>query len=360
VLCASLSVLALVGTGCGGSDEGGATNGEGTAGPSSTQGGSVPSLTVALASPAADVLNRIASEKGYFKDEGVDVALEENTAANTPTLVASGKVDLAVYSTGGPASLSLQGQDVSIIYGLTDGSQAGYVIVSTDAGAPARLEDLRDVDNCVIATQAVGTAAYGNAVKYNKDLDLGCQITPLQDATSQAGALASGRASAIVGSYSNFAQLIAAKKAKIILDTGDPAQREKYLGDNYLLSEVFGRTDKVKDKAAALTPYLKALDKARQYFLASSSDDLVDELAGMEAYKGLTKDAVKISLEEYRPHFQKASSTNGYVSKGQWDNTVQQLVTLGLPGFDASSPRLSYDQMVDMSYFITALGQPKQ
>jgi len=304
--------------------------------------GSTPSLTIALASVASDVPNRIALEKGLFEKHGVKVTLDENVGQNVPSVVASGRADLGVYSLGGPASLAAKGQKVSVLYDLGAGSGSGSVLVD----AHSKVKTLDELHGCTMVTQATGTASYGNARRYNADQKLGCKVSPLADPAAQIGAVVSGHADAIVGTLSNYAAAIKEGKLKVIVDTAKPTDQAKYVNPNYPLVILFGRKDKIAEKEKALTAYFQALDEATQVFKDSSDQEVAQIVKGESAYKGMSVDQVAASVKDFRASFQIASDA-GLITASQWQDALDAMSLFGIPGLDVHNSALSYDNIVD-------------
>lgn len=346
-ILAIVGLLALGAGACGSDDEEGGAAGD----------GGVQQLNIAIAASAVGVLERIAAQEGLFEQNGLDVTLQENTGQNTPNILAAGRADLAVFSIGAPASLAAKGLDISIIYALTGGSQSASVFAGTGPDSPKSLEDLKGRDGCTIVTQAVGSAAYGNAVRYNREFALGCKISPLADPAAQVGALAAGRADAVVGTAGNFAEAIEQGEMRILVDTSKPEARERYLGQNYPLAVVFGVADRLDEESDAIVRYIKAVDAAAKMFRDTPTDQLVEQLKGMEGYEGMTPAGIALSLDEFRDHFQVASS-GGYITEPQWDAARAALGTFNISGLKADTPAIAYDEIVDTAYYRDALGEP--
>lgn len=330
--------LALTGCGSGDSDD--------TAGDNE-----LASLTVAMPSIGTGVPDRIADARGYFKDEGLDVTFMENTAANTSNILIAGRADLAAFSIGGPTGLAAKGKDIGIIYAAIAGSGSGSVLVSADRDDLKNIEDLKSVDNCTIVTQATGSAAFGNAGRYNDEFDLGCKISPLADPGAQVGAIAADNAVAIVGTPGNFAKAVNDGVLKVLVDTTDPQVREKYFSENYPLAVLFGLTPTLEKKSDSVKAYVRALDKASKDLMAGDPKALAEEVKGSDAYAGMTPDAIALSIEEFRTSYQIASD-GGAITREQWDSALKALKSFAIPGLDTTAPKLQYDAIIKTDEFV--------
>ncbi len=142
----------------------------------------------------------IAKEKGYFKDQGLNVTIQEPADPNLPPkLVAAGKVDLAVY------------YQPSLIHGIASGlplAWAGTLIATPLDGLlvleKSPIKSLKDMKGKTIGLNIGGIEnailntlfePYGFGAKDVKLVNVGWNLS---------SSLLSGRVDAIMGGYRNF------------------------------------------------------------------------------------------------------------------------------------------------------------
>ncbi len=349
VVVVSIAALAAI-AGCGGDDS--TDSGSSSVGDS---GGSKPTLKVALPTAGADSLNYVADSEGFFADEGVDVEIIGNTGANLATMVASGQADIGVFGAGSPLLTAAQGKPSSIIYALTGGGQGGSIV------GPPETKTLADLQaksgDCRIGSFPPGSSAYGYANLYKQTADLDCDIVPLPDVASQIGALSAGRVDALVGAYPNFASTIDEGKATLLMDSRDPAQRQKYIGRDFVEVVLYGDKANLQSKGDALVPYLKALKKAADYIGDQDPAEVAAEIKDQPALAETTQDQVESDVASLSV-YQYLGSDDGFITEPQWDFALTRIALWGLPGFDPQAPSSSYAEAIDMSYYEKAFGVP--
>jgi ABC-type nitrate/sulfonate/bicarbonate transport system substrate-binding protein len=344
-------VLAVLAAGCGSSSSGSKSSSGSTV--PSAQGSS--SLTVGIPAVAADVLTYVAQANGYFKQQGLKVNIVDNTGANTASLLVSGKLDIALYSAPTALLISGQGKPTSVIYGLGGESQGASVFGA--AGKVTSMSRLASMKSCRIATYPPGSNTYGAAEFYKQKYGLKCSLVPFQDPGSQLGALESGHADAIVGSYPNYAGAVAAKKIVTIIDTRNPTQRAQALGVDYVTVAYFGMTSVLKSKRPAVTKFLKAINQSVQYVKGKSGAQIATLLNQFSVFGGLTPSVRLTTVSSIIPYLL-TGSDDGYITPSQWKLALQKYGTWGLPSFTPSASTNSYAQRVDMSYYTAAIGKP--
>jgi ABC-type nitrate/sulfonate/bicarbonate transport system substrate-binding protein len=309
--------------------------------------GSPLELVVGMPTTAADSLNYVAAQAGFFEDNNVNVEIQDNLGANTASLLASGQVDVIAHAAGVPIAVAVQGRQTSIIYSLTGGGQGGSVVGNPDV---ASLEDLRDRSDCRIGSFAAGSSAFGFAQLYAENLGLDCDFVPFQDAASQVGALAAKRVDAVVGAYPNFSQAVDQGQATVLVDTRDEKQAEKYVGEPYSEVVISGLTDNLKEKSDAVVRYLRGLAAAAEYI---ADTDPAEVAAVMKKQASLAERTVEqvesdvTTLEAYR--FK--GTDEGHISEKQWDLARERIADWGIQGYSPDDEKFAYDAQVDMSYY---------
>jgi ABC-type nitrate/sulfonate/bicarbonate transport system substrate-binding protein len=349
VMVAGVAALA---TGCGDSSSDASSS---ATTPNATKAAPVETLTVGIPAVAADVLTYIAQAKGYFTQQGVKVNIVDNTGANTSSLVVSGKLDIALYSAPTALIVAGQGKPTSIIYGLGGESQGASLFGAT--GKVTSIDKLKALKSCRIATYPPGSNTYGAAVFYKQKYGLKCDLVPFQDPGSQLGALESGRADVIVGSYPNYAGAVGQKKIVAIIDTRDPKQRADAIGTDYVTVVYFGLTDKLKSKSAAVAKFLKAVNQSVDFAKQSSPQAIADLLKQFTVFGSLTPEGRLTTVSSILPYLL-GGSQDGYITPDQWSLALKNYGTWGLPKFDPNAAVNSLQQRVDMSYYKNGIGAP--
>lgn len=335
---AAVLALALAGAGCGDDEDSG-----GSSGPKREQ------VKLGISTASTDIVNLVGEAKGFFEQAGVDVDVETNTAANTPTLVTSGQIDLGGYSSTSPLQTNLQGRRTSIVYGISGGGVGGVTVAQPDG--PDTLEALRDVDDCRMGAFPPGTSSYGAAAYFNESLKLGCDIVPFQDPPAILGALAAGRISVAVSGYTNLSTAIDQHKVKMVLDTRKPEVRAKYVGENIPEVVFFGMRDKLQGKKDAIARWLRGYQTARRYVAdPANADAVVGILKKVDDFAPMSEDQIKRNVLDTFLAYMPAGGDDGRIAQGTWDTALKRYAGWKVPNFDQSASAVSYGQAVDMSY----------
>jgi ABC-type nitrate/sulfonate/bicarbonate transport system substrate-binding protein len=344
-LAAVLSGLIILGSAAGG------------AASSTRQHGASAEDTLHLAFPGyatTTMLTYIATANGYFKHLGLAIYLSDGVGANTTALLVSGRADIVSYGSTSPLSLANQGKQTSTIYADNGGGNSGFMI-GNNSSAPT-LAALESLKSCVIATFAVGSPPYGYTVQYEHELGINCRIIPFSSVPSMIAALVAGSADAAVLSFSTFASTLAAGEAKVLIDTRIPSVRQKYVGGNFIESTEVGLPANLKAKRSAVIKWLKGENLARKW-LKTHTDKQAAALLGKFGKFG--SDTLLIQKVAAQRAYMNAGNTNGYITAGQWNYSLQRFSAFDLPNYSPSNPAYSYGNLVDMSYYDAAIGKPR-
>ncbi|MEX2194317.1 MAG: ABC transporter substrate-binding protein [Thermoleophilaceae bacterium] len=346
-LAALLLAASLAVAGCGDDDDDGGGNGEASQ--------NLQALKVGIPTVASDFTSYVADSQGFFEEEGLDVTIQDGTAANTASLVSSGDVDIAQFAAATPLVVSAQGRQTSIIYGLSGGGQGGSII-----GAPGEvdtIEKFRELSDCRIGTFPPGSSAYGYAALYNENLDLGCDLVPFQDAPSQIAALAANRVDVIVGALGNWTEALGDEQVVLLMDSRDPDQREEFIGEPFPETVFWGIAETLESKRESVAAFLSGIDKARQFLQDSSTEEIAEAVSEYESFSSLPEAALHNGIETFKAYVG-VGSDDGFITEDQWSVGLERYALWGLPRFDAQADSNSYENAVDMSYYTDGIGEP--
>jgi ABC-type nitrate/sulfonate/bicarbonate transport system substrate-binding protein len=308
-------------------------------------------IKVVMATLTSDSLNLVAKSEGFFAKRGLNVVFVVSNPTMLTSVVASGQADIGLHATGIPLSINAAGRKTAIIFATTGGGQGGSMF-----GAPGltAVEPLKGRTGCKIGTLSAGTSAAGYAVLYKQQLGLPCDIVPFQDIPSQIGALSAKHIDAIVGAYPNFAPAVADGKATLVVDTRDPEQSQKYLGDPFPEVVAFGLADNLASKRSAIVSYLQALADAQSFIettpIASIAEAEKRNLPELSERPLAVVESDLKALQAYRWR----GSDRGHITEPQWKLALSRIALWGLSNFSVENPVFSYSAAVDMSYYEAA------
>ena len=333
LLAAGATSVVLVGCG-GGSDAGSSAN------------SASESLTVEVSSTATDILNYIAEGKGYFKKENVKVKIDGNAGPNAITQVVSGKADVAGYGGSTPLVVAGQGKPTSIIYGISGGGVGGVMIANPEK--VKSVADLQKLDKCKLGAFPEGSSSYGYAEIYVKNLGLKCDVIPFQGNAPLVGAVAAGRIDAAVVGYANAATTIEQRNLPILIDTRDPAQRQKYSGDDIVEVTFWATKAGVEKNREAIVRWIRAIDRAREFLLDKANiNEVTDILAANKDFTGFAKKNIQSDIVEPFISYVEAGNEKGFITKKTWQESIDRYELFGIKGFKASDPENAYDTAMD-------------
>lgn len=296
----------------------------------------------------------VAEAKNLFAKNGLDVnVVSYNTSGTTANVVASGKVDLQLFTAPLGLELAEHGKPISVVYELSSFNAQSMSVI----GNPSitSIAQLRKLSVCRIATTAVGTVPYAYAVRYLKAQHLKCQIINESTVAPLLAAVGSGYAQAGIVTYSNALKALAAKQVSLLLNPlkVPKALAKKLVPTEYPSFVVFGLRSAVKKHAEAVTRFVKALREANAILVKTSPKTLGVWTSKLKAFAGtpapLLADAWTGTMSQIQ-----TGPNAGYITPDAWKAALEGFKQWGLPQYKATDPALSYNQVVDMSFFNNA------
>lgn len=293
----------------------------------------------------------IAFEKGYFKDEGLQVELKYFDAANALSVaVAGGDVQYGTTAiTGSLFNLAEKGAVKVIAGSLSEAPDVpGAVILASNKAYEAGLTDPSKLSGKTFGATTAGSSFHYMLAQIAaaEGVDMkSVQLKPLQKLGAVVGALGSGQIDAWVIQPSVAGKMIADGAAQKIGDYNayDP---------DYQVTAVFTATANTTDERATTEAFLRALSRGADDYNAAFVDKTaepadVDALVGM-VHKHISPDMPR---EEFAP-----TVTNGSmrVNKGlalSVTSVGKQLDFLKAEGLVADA--ITVDMLVDPSFVET-------
>lgn len=290
----------------------------------------------------------IAFERGYFRDEGLDVDMKFFEAAQPMSVaVAAGDVDYGMTAiTGGLISLAEKGT-LKVIGGAlaeSPGVPGAMILASKAAFADGM------TDSSKIAGHSFGTTTAGSSFHYmlNKTADANhipmseIHMRPLQKVGALVGALTSGQIDGWIIQPSIGNGLVTDGHAVKI---GDFNQ----IDPNYQVTVVFSSTAMARDERATTQAFLRALAKGVHDYNAAFVDHTADA-AEVAALSGIVHKYVQEDLSD--DDFAKVMSTTSMrMNEGlalSLASVNDQLDWFRREGM--VSPDITNDMVLDTSY----------
>ena len=294
----------------------------------------------------------IALGDDIFQKHGVEVEVTnfDGVAAGLAQLAAD-QIDLFFFTPALGLNLANNGVEISYIYRFSD--------LDFRYGAFATIPSIHSFDElkamgsgCRLAAPSVGTSLYALALAFQKAYGLTCEIVPQASGNLQIPSLASGEVQAAVAIPT---MAYTAEQSGVVNILHDPrtvseADGEKVFADRYPHMIVFGKKAVLEEKREAVVRFVSALQEASGVLASSTPEQLTQIALKVETFA--TTDPV-LSAETWKIVKTQVPTgpDPGRISEDEWNKTLQGLVTWGVEGLDPADPDISYDAVVDMSYF---------
>ncbi|MFD0916249.1 ABC transporter substrate-binding protein [Pseudahrensia aquimaris] len=227
----------------------------------------------------------VAMERGYFKEEGLDVEFKFFQAAQPMAVaVASGDVDYAVTAiSGGLISLAEKGA-AKVIGGalMEEAGIDGQKILVSDAAFKAGITDPSKLDGKAWAVTQAGSSFHYMGAKIAEKEGIKLSYKPLQKVGAVIGALKTGQVDAwsIVPHIAK--PLSGGGSVHMIGNVADYVP-------NYQVTVVFTSADNAANKRDTTVAFLRAFSKGAADFNAALVDKTAGEAAGEEMVKLIHK-----------------------------------------------------------------------
>jgi ABC-type nitrate/sulfonate/bicarbonate transport system substrate-binding protein len=329
------------------------------AGATASHSASADRLKIALPGNSVfQALVYIGAAKHYFQKLGLAVEIQDLLGAGVNNLVVAGQADVSSFTPTVPMLTAKQGKPLSIFYAFGGGGAGGSLMVRSGITS---LAQLKSISNCKVTSLGAGASSYAFFFQLKRSLGLSnCTLNPLPTFGAQLGAVASGNVDAIVGSLSSFYGAISAGQVHVLLDASKPAIRKQYYSDPPGILEVtlYGTKANLSAKRPAIIKLIKGMNQARQFLNHHTPAQVAAVLNAFQPFTTISPGDIPKAVSYLRPFFASGNS-NGYITQGQWNQSLQGYKDFGIAGFDASDSTYTYKNMIDMSYYDQALGKPK-
>jgi NitT/TauT family transport system substrate-binding protein len=304
----ALAGAVLATAACGG--DGGSSGGDSASGSGSGSGGELTELRIAATSvdslPFMAIL-QVAAEKGWCKDEGLDVSfISGSGGGNTLRTVSTGDADIAI--TGGPAVVLAQQQspDALTIIGSWFQVNDFYFIGPEDV----------DAESATLGVTGAGSTTQLLASYIKNEKMPGVEIVELGGGMGDAWAAArSGSITAGWAMHPFITDKVANEGAKVVITARD------VIGD-FPADLVAANATYAEENPDALTGFFNCAQKANEY-MVTDTDAAAEDLSpilGIEA--ALLADGIRDT-----PDLEKAYSLN--VDKDALETLSDMLVSNG-------------------------------
>ena len=259
----------------------------------------------------------VAREKGYFKEQGLDVDIQMPADTNDPLkLVAANQIDIAMSYQ--PQVLVARSEDIPVqSFGAIVRHPLNQLMVPVD-GKVQSPKDLAGktvgypsipLDEAIVGTMV---KADGGDVGKVKMVDVGWDLIP---------AMATKKTDALIGGYINHEKLLLDKEGHP-MRTLNPA--DYGVPDYYELVMVASEKG-LKEKPEVFKKFMAAITKGQKYVQDHPEDGLSILMSHEDKTSPLEKDVETKSLQILIPLMDAKEKPFGYQDPQTWEKTAQWL-----------------------------------
>jgi len=259
----------------------------------------------------------VAKEKGYFKEQGLDVDIKMPADTNDPLkLVAANQVDMAISYQ--PEVLVARGENIPVkSFAALVRHPLNQLMVPANGPikSPKDLEGKTigypsiPLDEAIVQTMVKSDG--GNPQKI-KMVDVGWDLIP---------AMATKKTNALIGGYINHEKLLLEKEGHPILALNP---KEYGVPDYYELVLV-GSEKGLKEKPEVFKKFMAAITKGQKYVQENPEKGLSILLKNADKSSPLDKDVETKSLQILLPLMDAKEKAFGYQDPQTWKNVAEWL-----------------------------------
>lgn len=259
----------------------------------------------------------VAKEKGYFKEQGLDVDLKMPADTNDPLkLVAANKVDMAISYQ--PEVLVARGENIPVKSFAALVRHPLNQLLVPENGPVKSPKDLEGktigypsipLDEAIVQTMVKSD---GGDPKKIKMVDVGWDLIP---------AMATKKTDALIGGYINHEKLLLEKEGHPMLALNP---KEYGVPDYYELVLV-GSDKELKAKPEVFKKFMAAITKGQEYVKKNPQDGLSILLKNQDKSSPLDKDVETKSLQILLPLMDAKDKAFGYQDPQTWDHVAKWL-----------------------------------
>ena len=286
----------------------------------------------------------LAETLGYAKQEGLDLTVK-TVFANSLNLVVAGEGDLSVIGVSSALVPVREGKETSIVYAISSGLGTGFMAASAN---------VKSIADCTrVSTSRAGSAVFSSAMAYKISSGARFNILELDDANQIVPSVLSGGSDCAVSALAVL-QPGLEKGMQLLVDPRNPASVPANTIQNTVSSGLWGMKDNLRQKRPAVEKLMRALKRVEQYIKTATPEQVAAELIKHPDFKTFTPEAIARQVVGEKLFW---FPDGGYIRNSAWPGTLAYY-KYGLPFIDASNKLYAWDERVDMSYWISANGQP--
>ena len=265
------------------------------------------------------------AEKGWFKEAGLDVSIEDgNGSVQTIQMVGGGKYDIGEAST----SAMILGRDK---VGIPMKSIM-IIVRKSDFGAMCpkkhNVMSLKDIE-----AKGLGLA-FSPASMENPFMDTflaagGTSRKKLKlvavEPSAKVSSYMSGKVDCMISSLPYFAPILSRKMPSTAIAFAD-------VGLKIPSNGILARDDTIKEKASELRRFVSVMSRSMSYVLDGHEDEAIDAMIAQRPRAKIDHAFIREQLEAFRPFFvtdETKGKAMGWHGTGDWNAAIQLMQRVG-------------------------------
>ncbi len=286
----------------------------------------------------------LAETLGYAQQEGLSLTVK-TVYANSLNLVVAGEGDLSVIGVSSALVPVREGKETSIVYAISSGLGTGFMAASAN---------VKSIADCTrVSTSRAGSAVFSSAMAYKVNGGGKFNILELGDANQIVPSVLSGGSDCAVSALAVL-QPGLERGLRLLVDPRNPSTVPPNTIQNTVSSGLWGMKDNLRQKRPAVEKLMRALKRVEQFIKTAPPEQVAAELVKHPDFRTFPVDVIARQVVAEKLFW---FPDGGYVRGSAWPGTLAYF-KYGLPFIDGANKLYSWDERVDMSYWIAANGQP--
>lgn len=294
----------------------------------------------------------VAQAKHLFAKNGLNVQVADyNTSGTTANMVASGRVQLQLFTAPLGLELAEHGKQITIVDELSTFNASSMSVIGSKGTTSIGM--LRSAHNCRISTTAVGTVPYAYAARFKTVEGLSnCTLVTNSTVAPLIASVSSGSAQAGIVTYSNALKALGSGKVTLLVNPLKLSSgfAKQMVPTQYPAFVVFGLKSTVSAHREAVVRFVRTLRQANAQLLKMTPQELGNATAPLTGMAGAPASLLAKAWSGTLSQIPTGSRA-GYISSSAWQAALTGFSGWSLPGYNANAQSLTYSQVVDMSYF---------
>ena len=264
---------------------------------------------------------------------------------NWLNLVVAGEGDLSVIGVSSALVPVREGKETSIVYAISSGLVTGFMAASAN---------VKSIADCTrVSTSRAGSAVFSSAMAYKVNGGGKFNILELGDANQIVPSVLSGGSDCAVSALAVL-QPGLEKGLRLLVDPRNPSTVPPNTIQNTVSSGLWGMRDNLRRTRPPVEKLMRALKRVEQCIKTAPPEQVAAELIKHPDFRTFPVDVIARQVAAEKLFW---FPDGGYVRGSAWPGKLAYF-KYGLPFIDGGNKLYSWDERVDMSYWISANGQP--